>query len=155
MAKVLPGSYAARLKPPFVVFIIGARVNHWLAVHRWWPVISAMPAMIKELKQNPADGLLHVEQLGMGGSVQYWKSYALLEKYARRRDREHWPAWQRAKKVMEGNAAVGFWHETYEVTKGHYENIYTNMPATGLGVAGELVEINDKLNTAAKRKKNL
>ena len=35
-----------------VVFLIGARINKPLAVRRWWPVISAMPRMLRELKES-------------------------------------------------------------------------------------------------------
>src|SRR3954454_10455801 len=59
-----------------VVFLIGARVNKPLAVRRWWPVVSAMPRMLRELQQDPTLGLLDVTSTVHGrGSlmVQYWR----------------------------------------------------------------------------------
>jgi len=36
------------------------------------------------------------------------------------------------------DGSVGIWHETYQVARGAYENIYVNMPPFGLGKAGIL-----------------
>lgn len=38
---------------PFVVFLIGMRINRLWAIHEWWPVMNAMAPMINELMQNP------------------------------------------------------------------------------------------------------
>ena len=37
MAKILMGRYAAQIEGPFVVFLIGLRVNKILAFHKWIP----------------------------------------------------------------------------------------------------------------------
>jgi len=36
---------------------------------------------------------------------------------------------------LKDSRAVGIWHETYSVTPEQAENIYSNMPAFGLGGA--------------------
>jgi hypothetical protein len=51
---IRPGRFAARFDGDFVVFLIGMRVNQPLKVHRWLPVVRAMPRMIRELIQHPA-----------------------------------------------------------------------------------------------------
>jgi hypothetical protein len=59
MGSVFPGRYAAQSDEPFVVFLIGMRVNRVLALRSWTQVAAAMPPMIAELRRNPALGLLH------------------------------------------------------------------------------------------------
>jgi len=44
-------SLAAEVEGPFVVFIIGFRVNQFFAFRKWWPVAAAMPRMLKVLSQ--------------------------------------------------------------------------------------------------------
>ena len=58
MPTLYPGRYAATIEGPFVVFLIGFRVNRPLAMHKWMPVGRAMGPMIKELYANPSLGLL-------------------------------------------------------------------------------------------------
>ena len=47
----------ARMDRPFVVFLIGMRVNRWWRPDPWLPVAMAMPRMMKELEARPAPGL--------------------------------------------------------------------------------------------------
>ena len=61
MAAVFPGRYTARSEDPFVVFLIGMRVNRILSFSKWIPVAKGMPPMIEELKEQPELGLLHAE----------------------------------------------------------------------------------------------
>lgn len=61
MGKVIAGRYAAEIEGPFVVFIIGMRINRLWAVHKWMPVGKAMGPMIRELYQNPELGFLGAE----------------------------------------------------------------------------------------------
>jgi len=35
MSKVIPGRFTADIEGPFVVFIIGMRVNKFFAFHKW------------------------------------------------------------------------------------------------------------------------
>ena len=127
----------ARIDGDFAVFLIGMRINNPLLIHKWLPVVTAMPRMMKELYQRPELGLLSHE-IWFGRTiivVQYWRSMDDLLHYAKSKDLEHLPAWQKFNKSVGTSGDVGIWHETYLVGPGSYENIYANMPAFGLGKA--------------------
>jgi hypothetical protein len=97
--------------------------------------------MLPELFKAPQLGLLGARtQVGFPNItlVQYWRSYEALEAYASARDRAHLPAWAAFNKAIGSNGDVGIWHETYRIAPGQYENVYNNMPAFGLGLAGTL-----------------
>ena len=143
----------ARLDGEFAVFLIGMRINNPLLVHKWLPVASAMPRMLKELYQHPELGLLSHE-MWFGRTiilVQYWRSMEALLHYAKARDLEHLPAWQQFNRSVGTRGDVGIWHETYLAEPGRYENIYANMPPFGLGKAGTLVEAKAGLKSATDR----
>jgi hypothetical protein len=61
MVQVVPGRFTARTDEPFVVFIIGMRINRPLAIRKWLPTMRAMPPMLKELYQHPEKGFLGAE----------------------------------------------------------------------------------------------
>ena len=75
----------ATLEGGFVVFLIGLRINKPLLVHKWWPVASAMPRMLKELYRQPDLGFLHAETWFSRTIilVQYWRSMEHLMLYAK------------------------------------------------------------------------
>ena len=154
MAQVFPGRYTAQSGEPFVVFLIGMRVNKLLKFWSWIPVANAMPPMIAELKRNPELGLLHAQYLmywrGVG-VIQYWRSFEHLHAYAHARDAKHLPAWAEFNRRIGGNGSVGIWHETYTVAPGQYETIYANMPRFGLGAAAEHAPASGRLETARSR----
>ena len=130
MAEIMAGRALARIEGDFVIFLIGMRINKPWKFHKWWPVFTAMPRMLKELECAPPEaGFLGHNGLGLMAQVQYWRSFEHLEKYARSRDHLHWPAWvefNRRMKYSEGD--VGVWHETYCVRAGEDEAIYRGMP---------------------------
>jgi hypothetical protein len=98
----------------------------------------AMPRMRAELARKPEAGLLWLRNFISGRvvmSVQYWESTEKLFAYAHDRDGEHFPAWAAFNRKLKDSRAVGIWHETYSVTPEQAENIYSNMPAFGLGGA--------------------
>jgi hypothetical protein len=145
----------ARIDGDFAVFLIGMRINNPLLIHKWLPVLTAMPRMMKELYQRPELGLLSHE-IWFGRTiiiVQYWRSMDDLLHYAKSKDLEHLPAWQKFNKSVGTSGDVGIWHETYLVGPGSYENIYANMPAFGLGKAGTLLEAKSGLKSATERLK--
>ena len=83
---------------PFVVFLIGMRVNRPLAFGKWIATARAMGPMVRELQQHPQKGLLGVEQFFYwpgAALVQYWRSFEDLERFARNPDDSHFPAWHR------------------------------------------------------------
>ena len=130
----------ATIDGDFVVFLIGLRVNAPLKIHKWLPVLRAMPRMLAELDARPELGFLHAETWFARTTlmVQYWRSLEQLLAYAKLRDAEHLPAWQAFNKAVGTDGSVGIWHETYVVSAGRYENVYVNMPEFGLGRAGTL-----------------
>ena len=141
MAAIIDKRVCAEIDGPFVVFLIGIRLNRWWKFWQWLPVFRAMPRMLIELGRQPELGLLHARShFGFPGAmvVQYWRSYAALEAYASARDKAHLPAWAAFNKAIGSNGDVGIWHETFLVNPGSYENVYNNMPAWGMGRAGTL-----------------
>jgi fumigallin biosynthesis monooxygenase-like protein len=151
MAQINKRRVTADVEGDFVVFVIGARINKLWKVHKWLPVVLAMPRMLKELEKNPDSGFLGAEGLGIGNLVQYWRSFEHLERYARQQDAEHWPAWVAFNKKVASNGDVGIWHETYLVRAGEYECVYNNMPAFGLAKVTETVDADGENRTASGR----
>lgn len=134
------GRYTGTIEGDFVVFLIGMRINKPWKVHRWLPVVLAMPRMLRELEREPDSGFLGATQglLTTGPAVvQYWRSFEHLERYARDADAQHLPAWRRFNRSVRGSGDVGIWHETYRVRAGEYETIYGNMPRIGLARFGD------------------
>ena len=151
MARISPERMCAQIDGDFVVFIIGMRVNKPWKIHKWWPVFTAMPRMLKELAAQPDSGFLGSESSGLT-IVQYWRSFEALEKYARAADKEHWPAWVAFNARMgRSRGDVGIWHETYRIRAGEYEAIYSGMPPRGLGKVGRLIPARDRFDTARGR----
>lgn len=152
MPPIINQRMTVKMEGDFVVFLIGMRVNKIWKIHKWLPVMMAMPKMLKELKSKPSEetGFLGAES-GMGTIVQYWRSFKHLEAYAKNRDSLHLPAWKAFNQKVRSNGDVGIWHETYLVHAGEYECVYNNMPPKGLGKVGELVPASGKLEYAAGR----
>lgn len=143
----------ARMEGDFAVFLIGMRINKPLLIHKWLPVMAAMPRMLKELYTQPELGLLSHEMWFSRTLilVQYWRSLDSLLAYAKARNAEHLPAWQSFNQAIGTDGSVGIWHETYVAKPGTYENVYANMPPFGLGKAGTLVEAKSGLQSASGR----
>ena len=140
MARVIEQRMAARMDGEFVVFLIGMRINKPWKLHKWLPVVQAMPRMIRELEARPESGFLgHISSLRV--IVQYWRSFEHLEAYARDHNHLHWPAWvDFNKRVGASRGDVGIWHETYRVREGEYECVYSGMPPIGLAKASATVD---------------
>jgi hypothetical protein len=154
MSKLFPGRYTATIEGPFVVFLIGMRINRLFAVNKWLPVARAMPPMLRELAADKDSGFLHAEfaiQWPGVTTIQYWRSFEALHAYAHDRDAHHMPAWAAFNRAVGNNGSVGIWHETYEVDPGHYESIYVNMPCWGLAAASEHASAIGRLNNAKSR----
>ena len=143
----------ATLEDDFVVFLIGMRINNPFKIHKWLPVASAMPRMLKELYQQPELGFIHAEMWFSRTiiQVQYWRSMEQLLAYARNKEAQHLPAWQSFNRAIGTDGTVGIWHETYAVSAGTYENIYVNMPLFGLGRAGSVQAASAGRQSAAGR----
>ena len=151
MASIVPTRMTAELDGDFVVFLIGMRINKLWKIHKWLPVLLAMPRMLRELEKQPASGFLG-HTFGSKVIVQYWRSFEHLEAYARKADAQHWPAWVAFnKRVGDSRGDVGIWHETYHVRAGEYETVYSGMPPFGLGKAGKLVPASGRRESARGR----
>lgn len=153
MANVIDKRVSAEVDGPFVVFLIGMRINKPWKIHKWLPVLLAMPRMLKELYKRPESGF--AGHYGIGKvMVQYWRSFEQLESYARDHDKDHWPAWVAFnKRIGASRGDVGIWHETYLINPGQYEAIYSGMPPTGLGKLGNLVPASGTRERASDRLK--
>jgi len=154
MAKVMPGRYTAQTDEPFVVFLIGMRINRFFAFWKWIPTALAMGPMLQTLFRHPEKGFLGGETIfywrGVG-LIQYWRSFEDLEKFARNREDPHLRAWQRFNKAIGSDGSVGVWHETYLVEPGRYEAVYGNMPVFGLASATRHVPAVGRRETARRR----
>lgn len=144
---------SATIDGDFVVFLIGMRLNQPWRVHKWWPVATAMPRMISELQRQPELGFLHAEMWFSRTIilVQYWRSMEQLLSYATNKQASHLPAWKAFNQSVGTDGSLGIWHETYSIAEGGHESIYVNMPAFGLGRAGQLVAATGHKQSAAAR----
>lgn len=154
MSNVFPGRFTAQVDGPFVVFIIGMRINKLWAVHKWMPVARAMGPMVEQLLAHRELGLLHAQSYVYWRGValvQYWRSFEQLERFARDPSVTHLEAWKRFNRAVGADGSVGIWHETYVVGAQQYECIYGNMPRMGLASAGLHVPAVGAKETAKRR----
>jgi hypothetical protein len=139
MARVVPGRRTAQTDGPFVVFLIGMRVNRFFAFRKWIPTALAMGPMLRTLYQHPEKGFLGAQTFFYWRGValvQYWRSLEDLERFARDQGDSHFPAMQRFNQAVGyKDGAVAIWHESYVVSSDHYEAVYGNMPVFGLAAA--------------------
>ncbi|PPS40212.1 DUF4188 domain-containing protein [Chroococcidiopsis sp. TS-821] len=156
MAQVMPGRYTAQVDEPFVVFLIGMRINQFFAFSKWIPTAQAMTPMLRTLYQHPEKGFLGGESFlywrGVG-LIQYWRSFEDLERFARNPADPHLAAWQRFHRAVGNDGSVGIWHETYLIEPGNYEAIYGNMPVFGLAAATQHVTAKGRRETARQQLK--
>lgn len=154
MAEVKNGRYTAQTDEPFVVFLIGMRVNKFFHFRKWIQTARAMGPMLRTLYQNPEKGFLggqtYITWRGVM-LVQYWRSFEDLERFARSKEEPHLSAWQRFNKAVGTDGSVGIWHETYMIAPGHYEAVYGNMPVVGLAAATKHIPAVGAKETARRR----
>ena len=156
MKPVMPRRYTAQIDGPFVVFLIGMRVNRVMAFRKWWPAASAMPRMLETLYAHPEKGFLGGELFLRFGPLttllmSYWRDFETLERFARDPADPHLPAWRAFNQAVGGDGSVGIWHETYLVPEGGYECVYGNMPVFGLAAASQHVPASGRRETARRR----
>jgi hypothetical protein len=155
VAKVMAGRYTAQSDEPFVVFLIGMRVNRFFSFRKWVPTALAMGPMLRTLYKHPEKGFLGGQTFyywrGVG-LVQYWRSFEDLERFARSDDEPHMGAWRRFNRAVGyKDGSVGIWHESYLVGPGRYEVVYGNMPVFGLAAATAHVPATGRRETARRR----
>lgn len=152
--QIYRGRQTAAYEGDVVVFVIGMRVNKPWRVRAWWPVFTAMPAMLRELAKDPSSGLLGYRGFfaPRGATlVQYWSSVQQLQAFAGDPARSHRPAWTEFFRSAFRDGVVGIWHETYVVPAGAHESVYANMPAIGLGAVDGVVPVSRRGQTAQQR----
>ncbi|MDX1715628.1 MAG: DUF4188 domain-containing protein [Anderseniella sp.] len=151
---VRPGRWTPVTDQPFVLFLIGMRINTLWKPWAWAPVLPTMPAMLRELSRQPELGYLGGD-VWLGRTilcVQYWKDFDSLEGYARNAEHLHLPAWKKFNQLRGNSTDVGVWHETYEIRPGNWESIYVNMPAFGLGKVFPAEQISGARDAARGRR---
>jgi hypothetical protein len=154
MLKVFPGRYTAEINEPFIVFLIGMRVNRIFAVRKWMRTARAMDKMLRALQTHPEKGFMGGQAIlyrrGIG-LIQYWRSFDDLERFSRNPSEPHLEAWRRYNQTIGADGTVGFWHETYMVEPGKYEAVYGNMPVFGLAAVARHVPATGRRETARRR----
>jgi hypothetical protein len=154
MTAIFPGRFTAQVDEPCVLFLIGLRVNKPLAIRKWLPVFNAMGPMLAELDKHPEKGLLH-SRVWLSPPVimlvQYWRSFELLEQFARNADDPHLAAWRHFNQAVSKSGVVGIFHETYRVEPGTVECVYSDMPIFGLPKATAHVPAVGSRETARRR----
>jgi hypothetical protein len=156
MVEINEGRWTAEIEGDFVVFLIGARLNSPLRVFQSLRDLGGrkgMKHMLDYLTDHPEKGLLGYE-MSFPIIVQYWRSFAQLEAFAKDGDDPHLEPWRRFWRRVGRSGRTGIWHETYLVRAGEYEAIYGNMPAKGLGKASKLVRVAES-SSARSRLKSL
>ncbi|MEX1279332.1 MAG: DUF4188 domain-containing protein [Acidimicrobiia bacterium] len=146
------GRFTAELDGDFVVFLIGARLNRLRDLGPMIRIGRQMGEMQRVLAERPELGCLHAENWNgrTSISVQYWRSFEHLERFARDPELPHLEPWRAFNRLVRDNGAIGIWHETYLVSAGSFEAIYGNMPRMGLAAAGDHVRAG-RHSTAARR----
>ncbi|WHM40489.1 DUF4188 domain-containing protein [Streptomyces sp. BPTC-684] len=157
-AKPILGRTTAAVEGDAVVLLIGMRINHFWAVHQWFPVALSMFRQLNELARDGSRGLLGRVLLTASPRtyyvVQYWESKEKLYAYAHAPELLHHRAWailngKERKGKMRGH--VGLWHEAYIVPEGSYECIYADMPPFGLAAATGVLPLESRGRRAADR----
>ena len=154
MSPIMPGRFTAKMDDPFVVFIIGMRVNKLLAFRKWIPVANAMGPMLRDLYTHPEKGFLGGEFFFYWPGitlVQYWRSFEDLERFARQPSDPHLGPWKRFNQSIGADGTVGIFHETYMIEPGKYESVYGNMPVFGLAHATQHIPAIGHRETARRR----
>ena len=154
MSPVMPGRFTAQIDEPFVVFIIGMRINKLLAFRKWLPVANAMGPMLSDLYTHPEKGFLGGEFFVYWPGVtlvQYWRSFEDLERFARQPSDPHLAAWKSFNQSVGADGSVGIFHETYMIEPGKFEAVYGNMPVFGLAAATKHIPAVGRRETARRR----
>src|SRR5699024_12706711 len=88
---IFTGRYTTENDEDMVVFIIGMRINRWLAFHKWVPVFAAMPPMIKELYTHKGElGFLSMESFfGLRTTVMIQYSRSMDDVLTSARGKKH------------------------------------------------------------------
>jgi Domain of unknown function (DUF4188) len=109
MSKVFPGRYTAEIDEPFIVFLIGMRVNRIFAVRKWLRTAREMNKMLRALQTHPEKGFLGGQAIRYRRGlslIQYWRSFGDLERFARHPSEPHLEAWRRYNQTIGATARL-------------------------------------------------
>ena len=154
MAEIFPERFTAQSDKPVVLFLIGMRINNFLAFRDIYFMSKTMPAMLAELSAKKDSGMLWYRgslSLPYINVQQYWESFDKLLAYAHDRDGHHFPMWAEFNKRIMKSRNIGIWHETYLVEPGKFECVYGNIPLFGLAAATSHVPAEGRLAAAKDR----
>src|SRR5438093_11162747 len=101
----------AQVEGEIVIFLIGMRINRAWKIHKWIPVARAMPRMLRELEADSSSGFLGFH-MWIGNptiSLQYWRSFEHLERYAKNASRLHLLARASVTRAIANNCDVSRW----------------------------------------------
>ncbi len=104
MAQIFNGRYTAKTDQPFVVFLIGMRINQWWRFDKWIPVANAMTPMITTLFTHPEKGFLHAEFYWNFTGPVHDSILAFVRRFGKLRTQPIGPAYWSVEKI---NQAVG------------------------------------------------
>ncbi len=136
------GRWTANVDGDFVVFVIGAHIEHDQDLAEALEDYSGgMLPMLEYLTQHPEFGLLGYHAPSPLLTVQYWRSFEHLEAFARNDTAPHFAAWRKYQQRASGKGRSGIFHETFLVKAGQYESVYDNMRPTGLGAFATLTPL--------------
>jgi hypothetical protein len=132
--------FTVQTDQPFVVFLVGMRINRLRSFKKWRLVTSYFPRMISALEEHPETGFLGKEQFFRlfpitTLALTYWRTMDDLERFATGRGSIHVKGWQDFNKQIGTDGSVGVWHETYVMEPGKHESLYVNMPLFGMSKA--------------------
>jgi hypothetical protein len=153
-AQVFPGRYTARPAEPFVVFLIGMKINRFWSIRKWSMGARAFVRMHKTLLAHPEKGFLGGQPILYGrgiGMIQYWRTFEDLERFARHPTEPHLSAWREYNRLIGTDGTFGVWHETYKIDPGECESVYDNMPLFGLATVTEHAPALGRRETARRR----
>ncbi len=144
--------FTGEIEGDFVLFLIGARLNDFRATLAMMRVGAQMSKMQVALAKHPEIGCL-----GMNNwfgrttmSVQYWRDFESLERFARSSDQPHLEPWREFNRLVRKSGRIGIYHETYLVPAGSHESIYVNLPLRGLGAAGQRAGLDEESRAAGR-----
>lgn len=143
MARVNRNRIVPAITPPFVVFLFGIRINNYLKIYDWWPVVRSLKRLMRSLSVDKDQGFLGYEYWSGNPClfIQYWRSFEALQSYARDKQQDHFPVWLNFNENVSQTGTVGLWHEAYLIERDCFEAVYKNMPLFGLAKAGGATEM--------------
>lgn len=138
--EISPGRWVADPPPGTTLVLFGLRVNRWMAICSWLPLVRALRQMLAEAKAEPeTSGLLWYASWRDGRVftvLSYWRDMGAAMGWAQDRPFQHVRVWRRYNRGRVGDSGdVGLWHEVIEIDPERLHTIYRDMDRRGLAAA--------------------